>query len=206
LRLLVALGSLILTIAGGDLSLPRLAPDGRRIAYARGGEVRVAVVATRHTDVVIPARYGAIRDLEWSDDQHVAGTFARTLVTADVVHKTRKTGKAPATKPRQSIDFCGTTLRAEASRDALTLFRVTGTETMPLATIYPADKPSIAVRRTTPSEVIFLAGTHLMSYDGVRLHAYGIDGLDDVSFSADGHRIVISVWRNGQRQLLVYER
>jgi hypothetical protein len=45
-----------------------------------------------------------------------------------------------------------------------------------------------------------------MSYDGVRLHAYGIDGLDDASFSADGHRMTVSVWINAQRRLLVYQR
>jgi len=72
------------------------------------------------------------------------------------------------------------------------------------------------VLRTTPREVIFMlrvaprsradATNHLMSYDGVRLRAYGVDGLDDASFSSDGHRIVISVWENAQRRLLVYAR
>jgi WD40-like Beta Propeller Repeat len=209
LLLAANLGTLVLTVAGGDLSHPRLSPDGRRLAYARGNEVRVVIVATRHTDAVIPARYGALRELEWSDDEHVAASYAKTRVTADVIHRRRTTSK-PSAPPPQSFDFCGTTLRATTEAGALTLWRTTGPETLPLATIYPAAHGAIDVRRTTPAEVIFVVRgdteNHLLSYDGIRLRAYGIDGLDDASFSRDGRRIAISVWTAGQRRLFVYER
>jgi hypothetical protein len=216
LLLLTALGNLILTIAGGNLSFPRLSPDGRRMAYERDNEVRVVVVATRHTDVVIPARYGSLRELEWSDDDHLTATYARNRVTADVIHRKRTSAKPPKPEPPKPIEFCGTTLSATTDRDALTLWRTSGPSTLPLASIYPADDAAIEVVRTTEREVIFVvriaprsrrdATNHLMSYDGVRLHAYGIDGLDDASFSNDGKRMAISVWRDAQRRLLVYDR
>lgn len=210
-----ALGELILTIAGGNLAFPRLSPDGLRLAYARGNEVRVMVVATRETEVVIPARYGALRALEWSDDRHVSAGFARNRITADVISKHRTSSKPENAAPKP-IEFCDTKLHATTDRDSLTLWRTSGTSTLPLATIYPADDGAIEVLRTTPREVIFLvriaphgrvdATNHLMSYDGVRLHAYGIDGLEDASFSDDGRRIVIDVWMNAQRRLLLYQR
>lgn len=212
---LAALGDLILTVAGGNLTFPRLSPDGLRLAYVRGNEVRVVIVATRHTDVVIPARYGALRELEWTDDRHVAANYARNRIVADVIGKRRTSSKPPkdASKP---IEFCDTTLHATTDRDSLTLWRTSGGSMLPLATIYPADDGSIELLRTTPREVIFLvrvaprgridATNHLMSYDGVRLHAYGIDGLEDASFSNDGRRIVIDVWVNAQRRLLMYQR
>ena len=213
---LAVLGELILTVAGGNLTYPRLSPDGRRLAYAVGNEVRVAIVATRHTDVVIPARYGALRALTWTDDRHVAADFARNRVTADVLTKRRTSAKAVKPEPARPIEFCDTTLRVSTERDSLTLWRTSGESTLPLATIYPADDATMEVLRTTPREVIFLlrvaprnridATNHLMSYDGVRLQAYGLDGLDDASFSADAHRIAISVWQNAQRRLLVYHR
>jgi len=213
---LAALGELILTVAGGNLTFPRLSPDGRRLAYARGNEVRVVIVATRHTDVVIPARYGALHALAWTDDRHVSADFARSRVTADVLTKRRMSAKAVKPEPAQPIAFCDTTLRMTTDRDSLTLWRSSSASTLPLATIYPADDATMEVLRTTPREVIFLlrvaprsridATNHLMSYDGTRLSAYGIDGLDDATFSADAHRIAISVWLNAQRRLLVYER
>src|SRR6185369_43781 len=185
---LAALGELILTIAGGNLAFPRLSPDGRRLAYAVGNEVRVVIVATRHTDLVIPAKYGALRELEWTDDEHVRATYARNRITADVLTKKRTSEKAPKPSPPKPIEFCDTTLRASADRDSLTLWRTSGKSTLPLATIYPADDGHTELLRTTDREVIFLARiaprsridatNHLMSYDGVRLHAYGIDGLD----------------------------
>ncbi|HJW93714.1 MAG TPA: hypothetical protein VJ901_08855 [Thermoanaerobaculia bacterium] len=212
---LAALGQLILTVAGGNLTLPRLSPDGLRLAYARGNEVRVVLVATRQTDVVIPARYGALRELEWTDDNHIAASFARNRIVADVISKRRTSSKPPAIAMKP-VAFCDTTLRATTDRDSLTLWRTSGTSTLPLATIYPADHGSLELLRTTPREVIFLvrvaprgridATNHLMSYDGVRLHAYGIDGLEDASFSNDGHRIAIDVWVNAQRRLLVFDR
>src|SRR6185369_2861983 len=156
-----------------------------------------------HTDVVIPARYGALRALTWTDDRHVAADFARNRVTADVLTKRRTSAKAVKPEPARPIEFCDTTLRVSAERDSLTLWRTSGASTLPLATIYPADDVTMEVLRTTPREVIFLlrvaprnridATNHLMSYDGVRLQAYGLDGLDDASFSADAHRIAISV-------------
>jgi hypothetical protein len=213
---LAALGELILTIAGGNLTFPRLSPDGRRLAYARGNEVRVVIVATRHTDVVIPARYGALHALAWTDDRHVSADFVRSRVTADVITKRRVGGRVGEPAPHEPVEFCDTTLRATTDRDSLTLWRTSGTSTLPLATIYPADDATMEVLRSTPREVIFLlrvaprsridATDHLMSYDGVRLSAYGIDGLDDATFSADAHRIAISIWQNAQRRLLVYER
>lgn len=210
------LGKLIMTIAGGDLALPRLSPDGRRLAYARGGEVRIAIVATRHTDVVIPAKYGVPHDLEWTDDANIEAEFPRRTISADVVHKRRVAlAHIHAVKP-MTIDFCDTRLRASAERDTLTLWRESGPSVLPLATIYPADSPSIDIRRTTPGEVIFIARiaprsrpettNHLIAYDGVRLHAYGIDFLDDASFSADGRRVAISVWTGALRRLLVFQR
>lgn len=209
------LGELILTVAGGNPSFPRLSPDGRRLAYATGDEVRIVVVATRQTDALIPARYGAVRNLEWTDERHVAADFARTRIVADVISKRRTSAKPekPSLKP---ITFCETTIRATTDRDSLTLWRTSGASTLPLATIYPADSGTMELLRTTPREVIFLirtaprsridATSHLLSYDGVRLQAYGIDGLDDASFSADGRRMVISVWKDTQRRLLVYQR
>jgi len=209
------LGELILTVAGGNLSFPRLSPDGRRLAYATGDEVRIVVVATRQTDALIPARYGPVRNLEWTDERHVAADFARTRIVADVNSKRRTSAKPekPSLKP---ITFCETTIRATTDRDSLTLWRTSGASTLPLATIYPADSGTMELLRTTPREVIFLIRTaprsridatnHLLSYDGVRLQAYGIDGLDDASFSADGRRMVISVWKDAQRRLLVYQR
>jgi len=209
------LGELILTVAGGNLSFPRLSPDGRRLAYATGDEVRIVVVATRQTDALIPARYGAVRNLEWTDERHVAADFARTRIVADVISK-RHTSAKPEKSSTKLITFCDTTIRATTDRDSLTLWRTSGASTLPLATIYPADAGTMELLRTTPREVIFLIRTaprsridatnHLMSYDGVRLQAYGIDGLDDASFSADGRRMVISVWKNAQRRLLVYQR
>jgi len=213
---LAALGDLILTIAGGNLTFPRLSPDGRSLAYARGDEVRVMSVASRQNDLVIPARYGALRSLAWTDAHHVRADFARDRIVADVVSKRLTSAKAPKRSESKPVEFCGTTVRATTDRDSLTLWRTSGGSTLPLATIYPADAGTMELLRTTPREVIFLirvaprsridATNHLMSYDGVRLRAYGIDGLDDASFSADGHRMVISIWKNGQRQLLVYER
>jgi hypothetical protein len=213
---LAALGELILTVAGGNVSFPRLSPDGLRLAYARGDEVMVVVVATHQNDVVIPARYGTLKSLQWTDDRHVTADFARNRVVADVMTKRRTSAKPPKAAGTQTIAFCDTTLRATADRDSLTLWRTSAGSTLPLATIYPADNGTMEVLRTTPREVIFMlrvaprsrvdATNHLMSYDGVRLRAYGIDGLDDASFSADGHRIVISVWENAQRRLLVYAR
>ena|GEM_PF-3136053 len=213
---LAALGELILTVAGGNLTFPRLSPDGRHLAYARGNEVRVVIVATRHTDVVIPARYGALHALAWTDDRHVSADFPRSRVTADVLTRRRTSAKAVKPEPVQPIAFCDTILRMTTDRDSLTLWRTSGPSTLPLATIYPADDATMEVLRATPREVIFLlrvaprsridATNHLMSYDGVRLSAYGIDGLDDATFSADAHRIAISVWLNAQRRLLVYER
>lgn len=225
---LAALGELILTVAGGNLTYPRLSPDGRRLAYARGNEVRVVIVATRHTDVVIPSRYGALHALAWTDDRHVSADFARSRVTADVITKRRTSAlwggssdppggrRVGEPAPHKPVEFCDTTLRATAERDSLTLWRTSGTSTLPLATIYPADDATMEVLRSTPREVIFLlriaprsridATNHLMSYDGVRLSAYGIDGLDDATFSADAHRIAISIWQNAQRRLLVFER
>jgi len=213
---LAVLGELILTIAGGNLTFPRLSPDGRRLAYTRGNEVRVVIVATRHTDVVIPARYGALHSLAWSDERHVTADYARNQIVADVITKRRTSSKALKPAPDPPIELCDTTLRATTDRDSLTLWRTSGGRTLPLATIYPADAGTMEVLRTTPREVIFLLRTaprsridatnHLMSYDSVRLQAYGIDGLDDASFSADAHRMAISVWQNAQRRLLVYDR
>lgn len=209
------LGELILTVAGGNLSFPRLSPDGRRLAYATGDEVRIVVITTRQTDALIPARYGAVRNLEWTDERHVAADFARTRIVADVISKRRTSAKPEKPSPKP-IAFCDTTIRATTDRDSLTLWRTSGTSTLPLATIYPADSGTMELLRTTPREVIFLVRTaprsridatnHLLSYDGVRLQAYGIDGLDDASFSADGRRMVISVWKDAQRRLLVYQR
>jgi hypothetical protein len=213
---LAALGDLIVTIAGGNLTFPRLSPDGRRLAYARGSEVLVVIVATRHTDLVIPARYGALQSLEWTDERHVSAGFARNRIVADVISKRRTSAKSPKPAESKGVEFCDTTVRATTDRDSLTLWRTSGGSTLPLATIYPADAGTMELLRTTSREVIFLirgaprsridATNHLMSYDGVRLRAYGIEGLDDASFSADGHRMVISIWRNAQRQLLVYDR
>jgi hypothetical protein len=212
---LAALGELILTVAGGNLAFPRLSPDGLRLAYARGNEVRVVMVATRHTDVVIPARYGALRALEWTDASHVSADFARNRIVADVISK-RRTSSKPAKEAPKPLEFCDTSLHATTDRDSLTIWRSSGTSKLPLATIYPADDGALELLRTTPREVIFLvriaprgrieATNHLMSYDGVRLHAYGIDGLEDASFSDDGRRVVIDVWMNAQRRLLLYQR
>jgi len=213
---LAALGELILTVAGSNLSFPRLSPDGLRLAYARGDEVMVVVVATHQNETVIPASYGALKSLRWTDDRHLAADFARNRIVADVVTKRRTSAKPPKPAGAKPIEFCNTTLRATTDRDSLTLWRTSGTSTLPLATIYPADNGTIEVLRTTPREAIFLlriaprsradVTNHLMSYDGVRLRAYGVDGLDDAGFSSDGHRIVISVWEKAQRRLLVYAR